>query len=117
MGLDRKLKLGSWFLPGFRSLYRARRLRGTKLDPFGRAEVRRVERKLIEEYEATVAEALSLLTPATHGTALELLELPDLVRGYEEIKLRNVVLYRKRLESTMKRLRAGKPAPVVLPMA
>ena len=117
MGLDRKLKLGNWFLPGFRSLYRARRLRGTKLDPFGRAEVRKVERELIEEYEATVAEALSLLTPATHGTALELLELPDLVRGYEEIKLRNVVLYRKRLESTMKRLRAGKPAPVVLPMA
>ena len=117
MGLDRKLKLGTWFLPGFRSLYRARRLRGTKLDPFGRAEVRKVERELIEEYEATVAEALSLLTPATHGTALELLELPDLVRGYEEIKLRNVVLYRKRLESTMKRLRAGKPAPVVLPMA
>ena len=117
MGLDRKLKLGRWFLPGFRSLYRARRLRGTKLDPFGRAEVRKVERELVEEYEATVAEALSLLTPATHGTALELLELPDLVRGYEHIKMRNVVLYRKRMESTLKRLRAGKPAPVVLPMA
>ena len=117
MGLDRKLKLGRWFLPGFRSLYRARRLRGTKLDPFGRAEVRKVERELVEEYEATVAEALSLLTPATHGTALELLELPDLVRGYEDIKMRNVVLYRKRMESTLKRLRAGKPAPVVLPMA
>ena len=98
-------------LPGMR------RLRGTKLDPFGRAEVRRVERELVEEYEATVAEALSLLTPATHGTALELLELPDLVRGYEQIKMRNVVLYRKRMESTLKRLRAGKPAPVVLPMA
>jgi indolepyruvate ferredoxin oxidoreductase len=117
MGLDRKLKFGRWFLPAFHSLYRARRVRGTKLDPFGRAEVRRVERELIDEYEATVAEALSMLTPATHGTALELFELPDLVRGYEEIKLRNVVLYRRRLESTMKRLRAGKPAPVVLPMA
>ena len=31
--------------------------------------------------------------------------------------MRNVVLYRKRMESTLKRLRAGKPAPVVLPMA
>jgi indolepyruvate ferredoxin oxidoreductase len=105
MGLDRKLKLGNWFLPGFRSLYRARRLRGTRLDPFGRAEVRKVERELIEEYEATVAEALSLLTPATHGTALELLELPDLVRGYEEIKLASVRLFRERAEALRDELR------------
>ncbi len=114
LGLDHKLKLGSWFVPVFRRLYALRRLRGTRRDPFGRAEVRRVERELITEYEATIAEALGLLTPATHDTAVELLELPDLIRGYEEIKLRNVVLYRKRAEGIMKRLRAGKPAPAVL---
>jgi indolepyruvate ferredoxin oxidoreductase len=114
MGLNRKLKLGSWFVPSFRALYRMRRLRGTKLDPFGAAKVRRVERELIGEYEEIVAEALSLLTPETHATAVELLELPDLVRGYEEIKLRNVVLYRKRAEAIRKRLRAGKPAPAVI---
>ncbi len=34
-----------------------------------------------------------------------------MIRGYEDIKLRNVVLYRKRSEATLKRLRAGKPAP------
>ena len=112
MGLDRKLALGSWFVPAFRTL--RRRLRGTKLDPFGRAEVRRVERELIREYEDTIAEVLALLTPNTHATVRELLELPDVIRGYEEIKLRNVVLYRKRAEAIMKRLRAGKPAPQVL---
>jgi indolepyruvate ferredoxin oxidoreductase len=114
LGLKRKLKLGAWFVPAFRSLYRMRRVRGTRLDPFGRAEVRRVERELIDEYEAMVAEALVLLTPETHDTAVELLELPDLVRGYEEIKLRNVVMYRKRAETIMKRLRAGKPAPEII---
>ena len=35
MGLDRKLKLGPWFLPAFRTLRGMRRLRGTRLDPFG----------------------------------------------------------------------------------
>ena len=65
LGLERKLKLGKWFLPSFRALYRARRLRGTKLDPFGHAEVRRVERALIGEYEEIVAEALAKLTPET----------------------------------------------------
>src|SRR5215204_1593353 len=114
LGLKRKLKLGSWFVPAFRSLYRMRRLRGSRLDPFGRAEVRRVERELIDEYEGMVAEALTLLTPETHDTAVELLELPDVIRGYEEIKLRNVVMFRKRADATLKRLRAGKPAPELL---
>jgi indolepyruvate ferredoxin oxidoreductase len=111
MGLKRKLKLGGWFVPAFRSLRGMRRVRGTRLDPFGRAEVRRVERELIREYEELVDEALTLLTPDTHATAVELLELPDLIRGYEDIKLRNVALYRKRAEALRKRLRAGKPAP------
>jgi indolepyruvate ferredoxin oxidoreductase len=114
LGLKRKLKLGRWFVPAFRALYRMRRLRGTRLDPFGHAEVRRVERALIEEYETLVGEALTLLTPETHATAVELLELPDVIRGYEEIKLRNVVLFRKRAEAILKRLRAGKPAPEIL---
>jgi indolepyruvate ferredoxin oxidoreductase len=113
MGLKRKLKLGGWFVPAFRSLRRMRRVRGTRLDPFGRAEVRRVERELIVEYEELVDEALTLLTPDTHETAVELVELPDLIRGYEDIKLRNVALYRKRVEAIRKRLRAGKPAPKI----
>jgi indolepyruvate ferredoxin oxidoreductase len=104
LGLKRKLKLGSWFVPAFRLLYRMRRLRGTRLDPFGRARVRRVERELIEEYEQLVAEALTLLAPDNHADIVELLALPDLVRGYEEIKLRNVALYRKRVRAAMKRL-------------
>jgi indolepyruvate ferredoxin oxidoreductase len=114
MGLDRKLKLGSWFVPSFRALYRMRRLRGTRLDPFGKAEVRRVERALVREYEDMVARTLSKLTPENHAVALELLELPDLIRGYEEIKLRNVALFRKRAQAIEKRLDAGKPAPAVV---
>jgi indolepyruvate ferredoxin oxidoreductase len=104
MGLDRKLKLGSWFVPSFKALYRMRSLRGTRLDPFGKAEVRRVERALVREYEDMVARALSELTPENHAVALELLELPDLIRGYEEIKLRNVALFRKRSEALEKQL-------------
>jgi indolepyruvate ferredoxin oxidoreductase len=54
-----------------------------------------------------VDETIALLTPDTHDTAAELLELPDVIRGYEEIKLRNVVLYRKRSEALFKRLQRG----------
>ena len=41
MGMDRKLALGSWFIPAFKLLRGARRLRGTPLDVFGYAAVRR----------------------------------------------------------------------------
>jgi indolepyruvate ferredoxin oxidoreductase len=104
MGLDHKLKLGSWFAPSLRGLRRMRRLRGTKLDPFGRAEVRRVERELIGEFEAMIDDTLRRLTPDNHATAVELLELADVIRGYEEIKLRNVMLFRKRAQALRSRL-------------
>ena len=57
LGMDRKLRLGAWFIPAFRVLRAGRRLRGTALDPFGRAEVRRVERALPGEYLALVESA------------------------------------------------------------
>jgi indolepyruvate ferredoxin oxidoreductase len=75
-------------------LVRVRRLRGTALDPFGRAEVRRVERALIDEYRALVDKALVGLSPESLDRAVKLASLPDVIRGYEEIKLANVRKFR-----------------------
>ena len=50
LGLKHKVSLGPWFRPAFATLVAMRRLRGTRLDPFGRTEVRRTERALIAEY-------------------------------------------------------------------
>jgi indolepyruvate ferredoxin oxidoreductase len=94
LGLKRKLKLGPWFTPAFRMLRGLRRLRGTKLDLFALPEVRRVERKLPGEYRALVERALEDLRPETHATVARIAELPDVVRGYEDIKLRNVERFR-----------------------
>ena len=98
LGMRRKLKLGGWFVPALRLLRHGRRLRGTPLDPFGYAHVRRVERALPGEYLALVEEALRRLEPATLPTALEIAGLPDLVRGYEQIKLDGVARFRARAE-------------------
>jgi indolepyruvate ferredoxin oxidoreductase len=96
LGLKRKLKLGRWFIPVFRALYAMRRVRGSLADPFAHTRVRRTERNLVGEYVELVELALAHLSPDTHATALELAELPDLVRGYEEIKLRSVERFRER---------------------
>ena len=97
MGMDRKIRLGPWFKPALTSLRGAKRLRGTPMDPFGYARVRRVERSLVKEYRNLVEKLASRVTDANVELATELANLPDLVRGYEEVKLGNVDVYHSEL--------------------
>jgi indolepyruvate ferredoxin oxidoreductase len=99
LGFQHKIKLGRWFDGVFRALRAMRGLRGTALDPFGWAEVRRVERALVEEYRGLVEKALVGLDATSHARAVELANLPDLIRGYEDIKLANVRRFREEVRS------------------
>jgi indolepyruvate ferredoxin oxidoreductase len=110
MGLQRKLKLGPWFTPAFRLLRAMRRLRGTPVDVFGLPKVRRVERRLVGEYRALVKRSLEHLTDENRETVVAIAALPDMVRGYEEIKLRNVERYRAEAERLERELREGPAA-------
>jgi indolepyruvate ferredoxin oxidoreductase len=94
LGMKRKLRLGPWFRPFLRVLAGMKFLRGTGLDPFGHARVRQVERDLIPEYRALIEKAVSRLTVESYEAAIELAALPDMIRGYEDIKLRNVERFR-----------------------
>ncbi|WP_458084932.1 indolepyruvate ferredoxin oxidoreductase family protein [Streptomyces malaysiensis] len=110
LGMARKISLGPWFRPVLRTLRAMRKVRGTPLDVFGYAHVRRVERALIQEYRETVLGALAAARPAADLDAVvELAELPDMVRGYERIKLDNVDAYHRRRSELLEQLR---PAPV-----
>lgn len=106
MGMQRKITLGRWFRPGYRTLRAMRHLRGTRLDPFGVAEVRRVERELVSEYRALVPTLLALDDSDDTERAIEIAGLPDMVRGYEQIKLDNVARYRARLAELLPPARA-----------
>ena len=97
LGLKHKVSLGPWFRPAFASLVAMRRLRGTWLDPFGHTEVRRTERALIAEYREVVEQLLAGLTEGNHDLAVQIAALPDMVRGYEEIKLATVRAYHEKL--------------------
>jgi indolepyruvate ferredoxin oxidoreductase len=94
LGMRGKLKLGKWFDVVFRLLVTLRGVRGTALDPFGHAHVRRVERELIGEYRTLVDKALVDLSEAGYERAVNLANLPDLIRGYEDVKLGNVKRFR-----------------------
>jgi indolepyruvate ferredoxin oxidoreductase len=99
LGWQGKIKFGRWFDTVFRGLYAMRRLRGSGLDPFGRPEVRRVERALVGEYRELIEKALVGLDTGSHGRAVKLASLPDLIRGYEDIKLANVRRFREEVRA------------------
>jgi indolepyruvate ferredoxin oxidoreductase len=67
-------------------LARLRRLRGTRLDLFGRSEERRAERRLIAEYETLLDEIVDRLTSASYAAAVELASLPLEIRGFGHVK-------------------------------
>jgi indolepyruvate ferredoxin oxidoreductase len=97
LGMKNKVRVGPWFGRALQALEKGKRLRGTPLDPFGYAKVRRVERRLVEEYRTLVERLAPKVTADNAGAAAELASLPDMVRGYEDIKLRNVDAYREEL--------------------
>ena len=94
MGLKRKIKFRPWTAPAMKGLRSMKRLRGTPLDPFGRAEMRKTERALIDEYVALVRSLLPTLA-TDHARAVSIAGLADQIRGFESVKMRNVEQYRE----------------------
>ena len=96
LGLRKKLPLGRVYGFLFGVLRRMKWVRGTILDIFRWDPDRKLERKLIEEYEAL---AKSLLDDDTlsYDTKVELAASALDIRGYSGVKERNVQLWRKRV--------------------
>jgi indolepyruvate ferredoxin oxidoreductase len=86
LGRPGKRAFGSWMMTAFRLLAKMRGLRGTAFDLFGQTADRKLERDLIVGYEKDVVTVLGLLSPVTHDTAVEILSLPDRIRGYGPVK-------------------------------
>ena len=104
---DNKIPIGSWATPAIKALRAGKRLRGTRLDPFGRTEMRRLERELPGEFRAALAEVYPALTTENHAEAVAIANLPDLVRGYEDLKLRRVAEYRDQLSAALEGFRTS----------
>lgn len=106
-GRPKKREFGPWMLRAFRVLAAMKGLRGTPLDPFGYTAERRMERRMIREYEADMAEIFAHVTEATMPVALELAELPLSVRGYGPVKEKAAQEASARREALLAQFRAG----------
>ncbi len=85
-GEPRKRAYGPWIFKLFRVLAKMKHLRGTALDVFAYTADRKLERQLLRDYEALVAELIEGLETANHGYAVELAGLPEHIRGYGHVK-------------------------------
>ncbi len=106
-GRPKKREFGGWIMPVYRLLARLKGLRGTAFDLFGRTRERKMERALIAQYEADMAEVLPDVTPQTLDIAVELAELPLSVRGFGPVKMANETTAAKRREALLAAFRAG----------
>lgn len=89
-GEARKMEFGGWVLPVFRLVAKLKFLRGTPFDIFGYTDERRRERRLISEYEGTVNRLLRDLTVENYAVAVEIVSLPEQIRGYGHVKARSI---------------------------
>jgi indolepyruvate ferredoxin oxidoreductase len=85
-----KTAYGAWILSAMNLLARFKFLRGTAFDPFGKTAERKMERRLIEEYEQTIEELLRGLSKKNHALAVEIARIPEQIRGYDLVKQKHV---------------------------
>jgi indolepyruvate ferredoxin oxidoreductase len=111
-GRVEKVGFGAWMFALLRMLARLRFLRGTPIDPFGWTPHRRLERRLIRDYEQTLGELLEGLSSETLDLAVEIASIPELIRGFDSVKERQLEIAQAKRTDLLDafRRRAGSPA-------
>ena len=94
-GRPKKREFSARMMKAFRLLAKLKGLRGTPLDVFGYHKDRRAERQLIKDYEVMVDRLLANLSSENQQIAIELLSLPDNIRGYGPVKAESIATTRQ----------------------
>lgn len=103
-GRPKKRKFGPWMMQAFKILAKMKGLRGTPFDIFGYHKARKEERELIVQYEETIQCVLDKLNADNFDICVELLNLPDIIKGFGPVKDANIVKYHKRYDELVGQL-------------
>jgi len=94
---------GPWMMKAYGLLARLKGLRGGAFDVFGYTAERKMERRLLGDYEVVVEEIIDNLSAKNMGAAAALAAYPELIRGYGHVKELSV----KKADAERMALRAG----------
>ncbi|MGR3637835.1 MAG: indolepyruvate ferredoxin oxidoreductase family protein [Shimia sp.] len=106
-GRPMKTEYGAGMMRMFPVLAKFKRLRGTAFDPFGRHPERKMERALIAQYEADMADVIGKFGAGAPEAAIALAELPLEIRGFGPVKIENEAKAAKRREALLVELQQG----------
>jgi len=107
-GHQRKIELPGWAMkPALSILAKLKVLRGSRLDIFGYTAERKMERRLIKDYEMILDEILKGLTKDNLSIAVQLARIPDEIRGFGHVKDANLAKAKAKEADLLKRFRAG----------
>ncbi|MCR4264928.1 indolepyruvate ferredoxin oxidoreductase family protein [Nitratireductor sp. ZSWI3] len=106
-GKPKKSNFGPWMMTVFGMLARLKGLRGTVFDIFGRSAERRMERRLLAEYEGDLDRIEAILSPARAEAAAALASVPALIRGFGHVKEANARKAAEERQRLVRRLEDG----------
>lgn len=88
-GEPKKKTYGPWVFPVLKILARFKFLRGTPFDLFGYTKERRLEQRLIKEYEQSMEDLMRRLNRENHPVAVQIVDIPEQIRGFDQVKYRS----------------------------
>ncbi len=106
-GEAQKITVGPWMMKGFKLLTALKGLRKMPFDIFGFTKERRAERALIRDYELLLAELLAGLTRENHEIAVALASMPEQIRGYGHVKMKNLAAAKAEEANLLAQFRRG----------
>ena len=103
-GVKSKLALPRWFKYGYMGLKRMKFLRGTKFDfmSWFSSDVRKTDKEILHHYKTILTSNINEISNGKYENLLKFSELPDLVRGYEDVRLATVDTYYKEADKLFK---------------
>jgi indolepyruvate ferredoxin oxidoreductase len=99
-----KIALGPWIIPLMRILAKSRFLRGSPFDLFGWQAERKMERKLLAEYQNLVRYIIDIVTPENISLCCQLAQLPNQVLGFGYIKNHAVMQMEQKKQALLSQL-------------
>jgi indolepyruvate ferredoxin oxidoreductase len=110
-GLPIKRRFGAWMLPAFGILARLKGLRGGTFDIFGYTHERKMERRLIADYESMIERLLPRLTKANVSVIAAIAATPLSMRGFGHVKDKAVTEALAEQARLLAQLDAPQPKP------
>ncbi len=103
-GRPRKQKMGAWLHPALTLLTRARRLRGSPLNPFGYHAEARLHRDLLAWYQRLLDRMVANYSAETHDRWTKIMACADEIRGYGPVRVQAAETAKARAAELMAQL-------------